>query len=79
VPAWQADLALRVLNGLKVNWIIWNDRRYLISSMPLHGEYRLTVPGERISIILDKLQMKRAVMESLGLSGKPQVKAINRS
>lgn len=68
--------ALHALIGFKVNWIIFNNRRYLIASMPLNGNYRLTIPGERTSIILDRMQLKRAVRKSLGLSGKTQVKAI---
>lgn len=63
----------------KLNWIIFNNKRYLITVLPLNGEYRLTVPGERCIIILDRQQMTRAVKKSLGLSVKSQVEAVSQT
>jgi len=74
LDGWQVKPS-RIEGGINVNWIIFNDQRYRISPLPLDSAFRLTVPGERNSILLDRRQMKRMVKESLGLSGKSQVKA----
>lgn len=57
----------------KVNWLLFKGRWYLISPLPLHDEFKLTVPGERTCIILDRRQMERAVRESLAFSDSPYV------
>jgi len=75
VPGTPGGKAFRVLIGYEVNWIIFNGRWYLISPMPLNGEFRLTIPGERTSVILDRVQMRRAVKESLGLPGKSRTQS----
>jgi len=72
----QSCLRFSHLIEYKLNWIIFNNKRYLITVLPLNGEYRLTVPGERCSVILDRQQMTRAVKKSLGLSVKSQVEAL---
>lgn len=53
---------------IKVNWLFFKGRWYLVSLLPLHDEFKLTVPGERTCIILNRPQMERAVRESLALS-----------
>ncbi|ELP5717393.1 hypothetical protein U3C44_22445 (plasmid) [Enterobacter asburiae] len=60
-----------------MNWIILNDRRYLISPLPLKNAFILSVPGERTRLLLDRQQMITLVRKSLGLSGEPQMNATN--
>ncbi|SFF27812.1 hypothetical protein SAMN05216563_11930 [Phytobacter palmae] len=62
-----------------MNWLLLKGQWYLISLMPLTDEFRLTVPGERTSLILNRPQMERAVKESLALSGRPSNKAALRN
>lgn len=56
-----------------MNWLLLKGQWYLISPVSLNGEFRLTVPGERTRLILDRPQMERAVKESLALSGRSPV------
>lgn len=56
----------------EVNWIFYKGRRYLITPMPLGGEYRLSMPGERGYLILSREQLKRAVRQSLTITKHPQ-------
>lgn len=53
-----------------MNWLLLKGQWYLISPASLNDEFRLTVPGERTHLILDRPQMERAVKESLALSGR---------
>lgn len=58
-----------------MNWLFLKGRWYLISPVPLTDEFRLTIPGERTCLILNRRQLERAVKESLALSGRPSVTA----
>lgn len=48
-----------------MNWIFYKGRWYLINPIPFTGEYKLSIPGKRGCIFLNKNQLKRAIKHSI--------------